>query len=132
MRRTWPAAASRVIHSDVLPLRTASGEVLYDTVLVLSYEAAGRTYVSSIGSLHESTHYERKKRQADRFPAGSQTEVRYNPENPHQVQIQPGYNGHGNFWCAGTRVLAAEPARKDGFNERPRLDIRYQHACDGE
>ena len=77
-----------------MPLRTASGEVLYDTVLVLSYEAAGRTYVSSIGSLHESTHYERKKRQADRFPAGSQTEVRYNPENPHQVQIQPGYNVH--------------------------------------
>ena len=92
--RTWPAAEAQVVHSDVVPLSTASGQALYDTLLVLSYQVNGRRYVSSVGSLHQSTHYERKKKQADQFPAGSQTELHYNPEDPRQVQVQVGYNVH--------------------------------------
>ncbi|HYA94979.1 MAG TPA: DUF3592 domain-containing protein [Terriglobales bacterium] len=92
--RTWPAADAQVIHSQVVPLRTDSGQMLYDTLLVLSYQANGRPYVSSVGSLHQSTSYERKKKQADRFPPGSNTEVRYNPSDPHDIRIQAGYNVH--------------------------------------
>jgi len=92
--RHWPAAEARVVHSEVVPLRTSSGQMLYDTLLVLSYQVDGRPYVSSIGSLHQSTHYERKKRQADRFPPGSHTEVRYNPKDPSDIRIQAGYNVH--------------------------------------
>ena len=58
---TWPAAQARVVHSDVVPLRTGSDEAHYDTLLVLSYQVGGPPYVSSVGSLHQSTHYERKK-----------------------------------------------------------------------
>jgi len=92
--RTWPSADARVVHSEVVPLRTDSGQMLYDTLLVLSYQVDGRPYVSNVGSLHQSTSYERKKKQADRFPPGSHTEVRYNPRDPHDIRIQAGYNVH--------------------------------------
>ena len=92
--RRWPSADAQVIHSDVVPLRTDSGQMLYDTLLVLSYQVDGRPYVSSVGSLHQSTSYERKKKQAERFPPGSHTEVRYNPGDPRDIRIQAGYNVH--------------------------------------
>ena len=92
--RTWPAADAQVVHSQVVPLHTDSGQMLYDTLLVLSYQVNGRPYVSSVGSLHQSTSYERKKRQADRFAPGSHTEVRYSPSDPRDVRIQASYNVH--------------------------------------
>jgi len=91
---TWPAADARVVHSGVVPLRTDSNQVLYDMLLVLSYQVDGRPYASSTGSLHQSTSYARKRKQADRFPPGSRTQVRYNPSDPRDVRIQPGYNVH--------------------------------------
>ena len=90
----WPSAEAQVLRSEVVPLRTDSGQMLYDTLLVLAYEVDGRPYVSSVGSLHQSTHYERKRKQADRFPPGSHTEVRYNPSYPRDIRIQAGYNMH--------------------------------------
>jgi len=92
--RSWPSADAQVVHSSVVPLRTDSGQVLYDTLLVLSYQAQGRPYVSSVGSLHQSTSYERKKKQADRFHPGDHTEVRYNPADPRDARVQVGYNVH--------------------------------------
>jgi Protein of unknown function (DUF3592) len=92
--RTWPAAEAQVVRSEVVPLHTDSGQRLYDTLLVLSYQVNGRAYLSSVGSLHQSTSYERKKKQAERFPAGSRTEVRYNPSDPVDIRIQAGYNIH--------------------------------------
>lgn len=92
--RTWPVADAQVVHSQVVPLRTDSGQMLYDTLLVLSYQVDGRPYVSSVGSLHQSTSYKRKKKQADRFPPGSRTEVRFNARDPRNIRIQAGYNVH--------------------------------------
>jgi hypothetical protein len=92
--RTWSAADAQVVRSEVVPLRTDSGQRLYDTLLVLSYQVNGRAYVSSVGSLHQSTSYERKKKQAERFPPGSHTQVRYNPSDPVDIRIQAGYNVH--------------------------------------
>jgi len=92
--RTWPSADARVVNSDVVPLRTDSGQMLYDTALLLSYQVGGRSYVSSVGSLHQSTSYARKKKQAGQFPPGSHTEVRYNPADPRDIRIQVGYNVH--------------------------------------
>jgi len=92
--RTWPSADAQVVHSRVVPLRTDSGQMLYDTLLVLSYQAHGRPYVSSVGSLHQSTSYERKKKQADRFQPGDHIEAHYNPADPRDVRVQVGYNVH--------------------------------------
>ena len=92
--RTWPAVDAQVVHSQVVPLHTDSGQMLYDILLVLSYQVDHRPYVSSVGSLHQSTSYERKKKQADRFPPGSHTEVRYSPSDPRDIRIQAGYNVH--------------------------------------
>jgi hypothetical protein len=92
--RSWPAADAQVLRSEVVPLRTDSGQMLYDTLLVLAYQVNGRPYVSGVGSPHQSTHYERKKKQADRFLPGSRTEVRYNPHDPSDIRIQAGYNVH--------------------------------------
>jgi hypothetical protein len=92
--RSWPSADAQVVHSGVVPLRTDSGQMLYDTLLALSYQAQGRPSVSSVGSLHQSTSYERKKKQADRFQPGDHTQVRYNPADPRDIRIQVGYNIH--------------------------------------
>jgi hypothetical protein len=92
--RSWPAADARVVRSEVVPLRTDSAQMLYDTLLVLDYQADGRPYLSRVGSLHQSTSYERKKKQAERFPPGSRTEVRYNAGDPRDIRIQAGYNVH--------------------------------------
>jgi hypothetical protein len=92
--RHWPAAEAQVLRSEVVPLHTTSGQMLYDTWLELSYDVNGHHYVSGIGSFHQSTHYERKLKQARRFPPGSRTEVRYNPADPRDVRIQAGYNVH--------------------------------------
>lgn len=92
--RHWPAADAQVLRSEVAPLRTDSGQMLYDTLLVLAYQVDGRPYVSGVGSLHQSTSYARKQKQADRFPPGSHTEVRYNPRDPGDLRIQAGYNVH--------------------------------------
>jgi hypothetical protein len=89
--RTWPPADAKVVRREVVPLRADSGQMLYDTLLVLTYQVDGRSYVSSVGSLHQSTSYERKKKQAERFPAGSHTEVRYKPGDPGDIRIQAGY-----------------------------------------
>jgi hypothetical protein len=88
--RSWPSADAQVVRSEVVPLRTDSGQMLYDTRFVLAYQVDGRPYVSSVGSLS----YERKKKQAERFPAGSHTEVRHNPGDPTDVRIQAGFNVH--------------------------------------
>jgi len=92
--RSWASADAQVLRSEVVPLRTDSGQMLYDTRLVLAYQVDGRPYVSSVGSLHQSTSYERKKKQAERFPPGSRTEARYNPGDPTDVRIQAGFNVH--------------------------------------
>ncbi len=92
--RTWPSADAQVLRSEVVPLRTDSGQMLYDTRFVLAYQVDGRPYVSSVGSLHQSTSYERKKKQAERFLPGSRTEVRYNPGDPVDIRIQAGVNVH--------------------------------------
>jgi hypothetical protein len=92
--RGWPAADAQVLRSEVVLLHTDSGQVLYDTLLVVAYQVDGRPYVSGVGSLHQSTHYERKKKQADRFPPGSHAEVRYNPSDPRDIRIEAGYNVH--------------------------------------
>lgn len=92
--RTWPAAEAQVVRSDVVPVHTTSGTMLYDTLLELRYQADGRPFVSSVTSLHQSTSYDRKKKQAERFPPGSRTDVRYNPSNPAEIRIQAGYNVH--------------------------------------
>ncbi len=94
MLRHWPAAEAQVVRSEVVPLHTSSGQILYDTWLELSYDVDGHPYVSGTGSLHQSTHYERKLKQVRRFPPGSRTEIRYNPADPRDIRIQPGYNIH--------------------------------------
>jgi hypothetical protein len=86
--RSWPAANAQVLRSEVVPLRTDSGQMLHDTLLVLAYQVNGRPFVSGVGSPHQSTHYERKLKQADRFLPGSRTEVRYNPHDPGDIRIQ--------------------------------------------
>lgn len=92
--RNWPSTDAVVVRSQVVSLTTASGEKLYDSVLTLSYEIGGRPYLREVGSIHQSTSYERKRKQAERFPAGSRIPIRYNPRDPDDIRIQAGFNRH--------------------------------------
>lgn len=139
MIRSWPAADAQVLRWEVVPLRTDSGQMLYDTLLVLAYQVNGRPYVSGVGSPHQSTHYESKMKQADRFLPSSRTEVRYNPHDPGDIRIQASYNVHFfaipiliSAVAAIFGLLALLPDRQmHTVNGTSSVGIRCPPACGG-
>ncbi len=92
--KSWSAASARIVSSRVITLQTASGRPLYDTEYMLAFSVGARTVLAKAHTNHQSTNRDRKQKQAEAFPAGSTTTILYNPANPAQVLMQPGYNVH--------------------------------------
>ncbi len=92
--RDWPGTQATVVRSQVVPLETKSGQKLYALYVEFAYRVKGRGYLGAISSPHQSTSFERKKKQADRFVPGTEQWIRYNPENPADIRAQVGYNVH--------------------------------------
>jgi hypothetical protein len=92
--KTWHAVEATVVNSRVIALPTGSGESLYDAEYTFAFAAGGGWHVARTGSNHQSTNQESKRRQVARFPAGSRHTILYNPADPEQIRMQPGYNVH--------------------------------------
>ncbi len=92
--RDWPGADAVVVRSEVVSLTTGSGQTLYDTAVEFAYSVQGRPYLGGVSSPHQSTSYQRKKKQIGRFPPGSHHWIRYNPAHPGDVRAEVGYNVH--------------------------------------
>jgi hypothetical protein len=92
--QAWPRAEAVVVHSRVVAVPTA-GAPLYDAEYTFAFEAHGRrAVVATAYSNHQSTSRERKQKQVARFPAGLRHTVLYNPADPSDIRMQPGYNVH--------------------------------------
>ncbi len=92
--RNWPGTPARVMRSQVVPLETKSGQKLYALYVEFAYQVNGRNYLGAVSSPHQSTSFQRKKKQADRFVPGTEQWIRYNPQNPTDIRAQVGFNVH--------------------------------------
>jgi hypothetical protein len=92
--RDWPGTQAGVVQSEVVPLETKSGQKLYALFVEFSYQVNGRNFLGHITTPHQSTSFERKKKQAARFVPGTQQWIRYNPDNPADIRAEVGYNVH--------------------------------------
>ncbi|MFB3917601.1 MAG: DUF3592 domain-containing protein [Terriglobales bacterium] len=92
--RDWQRTDAVVLRSEVVPVPTTSGGNLYDAQYTFGFLLPDGPHIATIGSNHLSTSAERKQRQVARFPAGSHHVILYNPADPREIRMQPGYNVH--------------------------------------
>jgi hypothetical protein len=92
--KTWPKASATVIRSGIIALNPVQGETLYDEEYVLSFPAGRNPCTVVIRSHRPSTDYQRTARQVAQLPTGAVRVISYNPANPADIRIRPGYNIH--------------------------------------
>ena len=92
--KTWPSVPAQVVESRVVPVASGANDLLYDAEYKLAFRVDGTPIVATAYSNHQSTSRERKSRQVERFPSGFHTTILYNPADPHDIRLQPGYNVH--------------------------------------
>jgi hypothetical protein len=90
--RTWPRMQATVVHSGVVALKPVQGQTLYDDEYILSFPVAGNSLTVVVRSNRPSTNYQHKAYAAARLPEGSIPLISYNPTDPADVRLQPGYN----------------------------------------
>lgn len=88
---TWPPVDAVVVSSRILEHPTPSGS-LYATELQFSFAVNGNPITGAFVFPHESTSRERKQKQTDQYPVGSHHRILFNPGDPSEVRINPGYN----------------------------------------
>jgi hypothetical protein len=89
--REWPRAEAEVVSSRVVEHVTRD-EPLYAGELLLVFPVDGRPVTAEYVFPHESTSRERKQKQVGRYPAGSRQTVSYNPADPTDIRLAPGYS----------------------------------------
>jgi len=89
--RTWPSADAEVVSSRIVEHATASGP-LYATKLQFAFSVNARPVRGEFVFPHESTSRERKQKQIAKYLVGSHQRILYNPADPADIRINPGYN----------------------------------------
>lgn len=89
--RDWPRTEAIVIDSRVVEHATADGP-LYSTQLRFSFAASGKPVMGDYVFPHASTHRAPKEKQASEYAVGSRHTIAYDPADPSNVRIRPGYN----------------------------------------
>jgi hypothetical protein len=93
--KSWPSTTGKVLSSQVEARRSRSGSgysTSYYAVVFYEYQVAGQVYRSNVlqlgGEVGGSVSRAQQKVMA--YPAGSQVQVYYNPDNPQQAGIEGG------------------------------------------
>ena len=89
--RTWPSVEAAVVSSRIVEHETTSTP-LYATELQFAYVVNGRPVTGEFVFPHESTSRARKQKQTARYPVASRHRILYNPADPTDIRINPGYN----------------------------------------
>lgn len=89
--RTWPSVDATVVSSRVVEHETPSSP-LYGTELQFAFQVNGQPVTGEFDFPHESTSRERKEKQTAKYPVGSRHRILYNPADPTDIRINPGYN----------------------------------------
>lgn len=93
--KKWPSTTAKIIHNEV----TVGKDGLYSLNFKAEFKAEGESYVMDMPYL-ESGDRTRWKRTKSKFvqknPVGSEMKVYYNPENPKETTIEPGFRA--SYW----------------------------------
>jgi hypothetical protein len=89
--RSWPVAQAQVLKSDVIAQPAPKHEQLYAADLRIVYVVNGKPITVDLTSF-QSSNYQETVRRAAEFPAGTQHDIRYDPNNPSQARIGAGWN----------------------------------------
>jgi Protein of unknown function (DUF3592) len=84
--RNWPATLASVRQSEVVEI-TQGGQKLWATRFELSFDAGGKIVVATVNGYRQAAMRERVETAASRFPNGSTTLIRYNPQNPSDIRL---------------------------------------------
>jgi hypothetical protein len=91
--KSWPSVSGRIVESRVDTYEDSTGgETMYTTRLRYQYLVNdARHSGSSIGLLdHSSSSLHEMSRLAERFPAGAEVAVYYDPRDPRTALLEPG------------------------------------------
>ncbi len=107
----WPTATARILHSEAM-MRLGKGPRHYPDISY-DYEVAGKRYTSSsirFSGAHFRTN-DGAQQVVDRYPAGSDVMVRYDPDNPATAVLESSPAGAYQSHLAGRHLCAASLPR---------------------
>lgn len=89
--KAWPTAQAKVESGDLATVHGKRGTQCMARFL-LSYRVGDTVVTTLVKSGVADKNREGAQRWLNRFPAGSTVTIAYNPEQPDQVRLNPGYN----------------------------------------
>jgi Protein of unknown function (DUF3592) len=89
--KNWVVTDARVRDSDVVSFPGKRGAT-YDAHIVVVYRLGDAIRTVMVNSGYRSSHRSHAQEWVDHYPAGSSVMIAYNPLDPNQVRLDPGYN----------------------------------------
>ena len=93
--KKWPVHPARIVSSEVVRFESRTGRDLNIEIrayprVVYSYDAKGRPHTNETQkpSYYEGGGFDYANRMVYRFPAGSAAQVRVNPFNPYESELE--------------------------------------------
>jgi hypothetical protein len=87
----WSAVDGQVVGSELKRTESVDGSVMYSALITIRWTAGEREVVKTFnqwGSASSESFYRKK---VDRYPVGSNTEVRFDPAKPTDAFLEAGY-----------------------------------------
>jgi Protein of unknown function (DUF3592) len=89
--KNWVEVQGTVQNSEVVSVPQKHGTD-YDARVLVQYRLGGAINTALISSGYPSRFRSHAQEWVDRFPAGTKVMIAYNPVNPAEVRLNPGYN----------------------------------------
>lgn len=89
--KNWIVVDAQVRDSEVVTIQEKRG-TSYDAHIVVVYRIGDSIRTSMVNSGYRSSRRSHAQEWVDRYPARSSITVAYNPLDPTQVRLDPGYN----------------------------------------
>ena len=100
--KNWVVTNAQVRDSDVVSIPTKRG-TQYDAHIVVEYRIGESVLTTLVNSGYRSSRRSHAQAWVDRYPAGRRITIAYNPLQPSQVRLEPGYN---SFFFAVTLLIS--------------------------
>ncbi len=89
--KNWVVTDAQVRDSDIVSIPAKRG-TQYDAHIVVEYRIGQSVLTTLVTSGYRSGRRSHAQAWVDRYPAGRRITVAYNPLQPNQVRLEPGYN----------------------------------------
>jgi hypothetical protein len=91
---SWPTVQGAIVTSQVASSTDSDGDTTYYADIVYSYRVSGTVYEGDRVVFGEgsTSDYDAMQEVADRYPARRTVTVYYNPDDPADAVLEPGFN----------------------------------------